>query len=206
MRYLVFEDVAGTRTTHVLDRLHDAPASLTLAALVLVVLLVIATKAWSGSRDAAAWRAAVGARGDSPFAAWVAVTYLVGDQHRFIVSSLTFIIALLVAQTRVESGIHTPLEVVYGGALGALVTLVDLPGCVVNDLLDEQKRYYAARAPEYDDWWYRRDRYELEPDALARWWDDVAEADAALEAFAPLRITCSSSRPGRGSGRASSSV
>jgi len=55
----------------------------------------------------------------------------------------------------------------------------------VKDLLDEQKRYYAARAPEYDDWWHRRGRYELEPDALARWWEDVAEADAALEAFAP---------------------
>ena len=55
----------------------------------------------------------------------------------------------------------------------------------MKDLLAEQKRYYAARAPEYDDWWYRRGRYELEPDALARWWDDVAEADAALEAFAP---------------------
>jgi len=55
----------------------------------------------------------------------------------------------------------------------------------MNDLLGEQKRYYAARAPEYDDWWYRRGRYELEPDALARWWGDVAEADAALESFAP---------------------
>ena len=55
----------------------------------------------------------------------------------------------------------------------------------MKDLLDEQKRYYAARAPEYDDWWHRRGRYELEPDALARWWEDVAEADAALEAFAP---------------------
>jgi demethylmenaquinone methyltransferase/2-methoxy-6-polyprenyl-1,4-benzoquinol methylase len=51
--------------------------------------------------------------------------------------------------------------------------------------LEEQKRYYAARAPEYDDWWYRRRRYELEPDALAHWWEDVAEADAALETFAP---------------------
>jgi demethylmenaquinone methyltransferase/2-methoxy-6-polyprenyl-1,4-benzoquinol methylase len=52
-------------------------------------------------------------------------------------------------------------------------------------LLDEQKRYYAERAPEYDDWWYRRGRYELEPKALARWQADVAEADAALELFAP---------------------
>jgi demethylmenaquinone methyltransferase/2-methoxy-6-polyprenyl-1,4-benzoquinol methylase len=55
----------------------------------------------------------------------------------------------------------------------------------VNDLLEEQKRYYAARAPEYDDWWYRRGRYELEPDALARWRADAAEAEAALEAFGP---------------------
>src|SRR6201988_4654338 len=43
---LVFEDTAGTRATRVLDRVRSAPASLTLVALVLVVLLVIATKAW----------------------------------------------------------------------------------------------------------------------------------------------------------------
>jgi SAM-dependent methyltransferase len=55
----------------------------------------------------------------------------------------------------------------------------------VSDLLGEQKRYYAERAPEYDDWWYRRGRYELEPDALAGWQADVAEADEALEEFAP---------------------
>jgi demethylmenaquinone methyltransferase/2-methoxy-6-polyprenyl-1,4-benzoquinol methylase len=55
----------------------------------------------------------------------------------------------------------------------------------VSDPVAEQKRYYAERAPEYDDWWYRRGRYELEPDALARWRADVAEAEAALEEFAP---------------------
>jgi len=53
----------------------------------------------------------------------------------------------------------------------------------MSDLLSEQKRYYAERAGEYDDWWFRRGRYQLEPDALARWWADVAEAEAALEAF-----------------------
>jgi trans-aconitate methyltransferase len=53
----------------------------------------------------------------------------------------------------------------------------------MSDLLGEQKRYYAERAEEYDDWWYRRGRYELEPDALARWEADIAEADAALERF-----------------------
>jgi membrane-associated phospholipid phosphatase len=32
--------------------------------------------------------------------------------------------ALLVAQTRIEAGVHSPVEVAYGGLLGALVTLV----------------------------------------------------------------------------------
>jgi demethylmenaquinone methyltransferase/2-methoxy-6-polyprenyl-1,4-benzoquinol methylase len=56
----------------------------------------------------------------------------------------------------------------------------------MSDLLGEQKRYYAERAAEYDDWWYRRGRYELGPDALARWQADVGEAETALERFAPF--------------------
>ena len=55
----------------------------------------------------------------------------------------------------------------------------------MTDLVGEQKRYCAERAPEYDDWWYRRGRYALEPDALARWQADAAEVAAALEDFAP---------------------
>jgi demethylmenaquinone methyltransferase/2-methoxy-6-polyprenyl-1,4-benzoquinol methylase len=51
----------------------------------------------------------------------------------------------------------------------------------VSDRLAEQKRYYAERAPEYDDWWHRRGRFELEPDRLERWHDDAAEVEAALE-------------------------
>jgi SAM-dependent methyltransferase len=53
----------------------------------------------------------------------------------------------------------------------------------VSDLIAEQKRYYAERAPEYDDWWYRRARYELEPGEKARWDADVDEAEAALDRF-----------------------
>ena len=121
--FLVFQSAIGQRATHVLNRVRDAPADITLVALVLVVLLVLATKAWTGRGTPL--------RGGLPsghaavaFAAWIAVTYLVGDEHRFVVSALTLMMALLVAQTRVESGVHSALEVAYGGALGALVTLV----------------------------------------------------------------------------------
>jgi diacylglycerol kinase (ATP) len=121
--FLVFQSAVGQRATNALDRVRDAPADITLVALVLVVFVVIATKAWTGRGTPL--------RGGLPsghaalaFAGWVAITYLVGDHRRFVVSGLTLIMAALVAQTRVESGIHSTLEVAYGGALGALVTLV----------------------------------------------------------------------------------
>ena len=56
----------------------------------------------------------------------------------------------------------------------------------MSDRVAEQKRYYAERAPEYDDWWYRRGRYELQPAGLERWRADAAEAEWSLEALAPL--------------------
>ena len=121
--YLVFAHAAAHSSARVLDRIRDAPAEITLVALVLVMLVVIATKAWTGRGTPL--------RGGLPsghaalaFAAWMAATYVIGDDHRFLVSSLAFLMAMLVAQTRVESGVHSALEVLYGGALGALITLV----------------------------------------------------------------------------------
>jgi diacylglycerol kinase (ATP) len=121
--YLVFSGEIADPSSRLLDRIRDAPAKLTLIALVLTVIIVIATKAYTGRGTPL--------RGGLPsghaalaFAIWMAATYVVGDTHRFLISSLAFIMALLVAQTRVESGIHSALEVTYGGVLGALVALV----------------------------------------------------------------------------------
>jgi demethylmenaquinone methyltransferase/2-methoxy-6-polyprenyl-1,4-benzoquinol methylase len=55
----------------------------------------------------------------------------------------------------------------------------------VRDVLSEQKRYYAERAPEYDDWWYRRGRYTRDAERERRWLLDVAELEERLRAFAP---------------------
>ena len=121
--YLVFSHAFSTSASSVLDRLRDLPTEVTLIALVLTVLIVIATKAFVGRGTPL--------RGGLPsghaavaFAGWVAVTYILSPkEHRFLVSSIMFIMALLVAQTRIEAGVHSTLEVVYGGLLGALVTL-----------------------------------------------------------------------------------
>jgi diacylglycerol kinase (ATP) len=120
--YLVFSNEIGGGASNVLERLRDAPVKLTLIALLLTVLIVIATKAFTGRGTPL--------RGGLPsghaavaFAGWMAATYIVAANDRFVVSTIMLIMALLVAQTRVESGVHSALEVAYGGLLGALVTL-----------------------------------------------------------------------------------
>jgi demethylmenaquinone methyltransferase/2-methoxy-6-polyprenyl-1,4-benzoquinol methylase len=55
----------------------------------------------------------------------------------------------------------------------------------VERLLAEQRRYYGARAPEYDDWWYRRGRYAVDAAAARVWFADVAELEHALDRFEP---------------------
>ncbi len=40
-------------------------------------------------------------------------------------------------------------------------------------LLADQRAYYEARAPEYDDWFWRRGRYDRGPEATAEWFADV---------------------------------
>jgi diacylglycerol kinase (ATP) len=121
--YLVFAGKVADRSSHLLDRLRQAPAELTLVALVLTVIVVIATKAYTGRGTPL--------RGGIPsghaalaFAGWMAATYVAGSDHRFLISSIALIMALLVAQTRVESGVHSSLEVTYGALVGALATLV----------------------------------------------------------------------------------
>ncbi len=122
--YLVFVDRIKDPSSRAIDRLREAPTEITLVALVLTVILVIGAKAYTGRGRPL--------RGGLPsghsaiaFAGWMAATYILGDSsHWFLVSTLTFIMALLVAQTRVEAGIHSFVEVVSGGVLGALVTLV----------------------------------------------------------------------------------
>ena len=54
-----------------------------------------------------------------------------------------------------------------------------------DDLLEEQIAYYRARAPEYDDWWFKRGRFQRPPEVRRRWALEVAQLDAAVDAFDP---------------------
>jgi ubiquinone/menaquinone biosynthesis C-methylase UbiE len=64
----------------------------------------------------------------------------------------------------------------------------------VERLLAEQARYYCERAGEYEDWWFRRGRYDHGPEANARWFVEAAEVQAVLDRFKPagevLELAC----------------
>ncbi len=63
-----------------------------------------------------------------------------------------------------------------------------------NELLRQQIEYYRARAPEYDDWFLRRGRYDRGPEANADWFAEVSLVRAALAEFDPagdvLELAC----------------
>ena len=93
-------------------------------ALAVTVILVIAVKAVHRPGDAAAGRASFRTRGRRLRRLDGRDAHARGTAHSFLVSSVTFIMALLVAQTRVETGVHSSSEVASGALLGALVTLL----------------------------------------------------------------------------------
>ena len=120
--YLVFAESLTDPSTRLVDRLRDAPLELTLIALVLTLFVVIAAKAITGRGTPL--------RGGLPsghaalaFGGWIALTFI-AEEHRVVISFVALIMAMLVAQTRVESGIHSAFEVALGALIGTLVTLI----------------------------------------------------------------------------------
>src|ERR1700733_2115679 len=63
-----------------------------------------------------------------------------------------------------------------------------------DTLLAEQSDYYRQRAPEYEDWWFRRGRYDGGEEANARWAAEAWALESALDRFGPrgkvLELAC----------------
>lgn len=56
----------------------------------------------------------------------------------------------------------------------------------MSNSLESQKAYYDARAPEYNEWWERKGRYDRGDEATAAWRADIATLDQWLEEFKPV--------------------
>ena len=93
---------------------------ISVAAFVLVLILVVLLKAYFGKGTPL--------RGGLPsghaalaFSAWVAISYSTGNLR---VTLLSFLFALGVGVSRIISGVHTIAEVVAGGLVGASITFL----------------------------------------------------------------------------------
>lgn len=122
--YLVFADKAADLSVNVLSSVRRSPAHLTFIALLVTVLLVIVLKASLGRRSLLSGGLPSG-HAAVAFAGWAAVSFLsAGQPYAVLVGAIAFVMAALTAQTRVEAGIHTTLEVVLGAILGILLTTI----------------------------------------------------------------------------------
>lgn len=89
-----------------------------LLAIVFVLISVVLLKARFGGGTTLAGGMPSG-HAALAFSAWVSITYLTGN---FMASAIAFLMAFLVARSRTRKKIHRPVEVVAGGALGAIIT------------------------------------------------------------------------------------
>jgi diacylglycerol kinase (ATP) len=121
--YLVLSDNLGSFSLDTLQRVRRWPGHLTLVALVLVAIAVLLGKAFTRAPNSfmggmPSGHAAVA------FAAWVAASFIAAEgRYAGLVSFVVLLMALLVCQSRVESGIHTTYEVAAGAVLGSLLAV-----------------------------------------------------------------------------------
>lgn len=116
--YLVFLSRIDPFTGRILQIVRKTPVHVTVIAVLLVVIGVIALKAVVGEGTflRGGWPS-----GHSAVAAAL-VTALVFISKSTLVGTIGLVLAVLVFHSRVETGIHTLLQVVAGALLGVLVT------------------------------------------------------------------------------------
>lgn len=89
-------------------------------ALVLVLIVVLLLKAHF-RRGHALMGGMPSGHAALAFSVWLAITYIT---ENFFASALSFLLAVVVAQSRVSTRVHRPLEVLAGAALGATMTFL----------------------------------------------------------------------------------
>jgi diacylglycerol kinase (ATP) len=121
--YLVLGDELGPFSLETLERVRRWPGHLTLVALVLVAIAVLLIKALTRAPNPFVGGMPSG-HAAVAFAGWVAASFVAAEE-RFagLISLITLLMALLVCQSRVESGIHTVYQVVAGAILGTLLAV-----------------------------------------------------------------------------------
>ncbi len=122
--YLVFYNRITDPTRDLVGQLKGKPSQIVVGSLIITIILAIVIKAAVG-RGTPLRGGLPSGHASAAFAGWAAITVIASDvAHAALISTLAFMMALLVAQSRVEAGIHSGIEVIAGAVLGTAVTLL----------------------------------------------------------------------------------
>ena len=123
--YLILADDLGPLSLTTLESIRRQPAHLTLVSLGVIVLVVLFGKALTHAPNSFAGGMPSG-HAAVAFAGWVAASFIAVEGgaglYAGLVSVISLLMALLVCQSRVESGIHSFYQVIMGAMIGVLVT------------------------------------------------------------------------------------
>lgn len=118
--YLVFYERIAHFSFQMIYYVKQLPVHLTFISLIVVIFGVIIVKARSHKGTFMKGGLPSG-HSALAFSLFTSVTLISGNA---LIATLCFGMALLVAQSRLESGIHTMFEIITGGLLGILITLL----------------------------------------------------------------------------------
>jgi len=122
--YLVFYSHLTDPTQDLVGQLKGRPSQIVVGSLIVTIIVAIAIKAAVG-RGMPLRGGLPSGHAAAAFAGWAAITVVSNDvTHAALISTMAFMMALLVAQSRVEAGIHSAIEVVAGAVLGTAVTIL----------------------------------------------------------------------------------
>lgn len=118
--YLIFYPKLNSASLQAFERVRQSPIHVTTITLLLVIILVIAAKAWTrtGTWLRGGWPSGHAALAGSLLAAITLIS------QSPLLSTLALILALLVLQSRMEAKFHSGLQVVSGGLIGILTTVL----------------------------------------------------------------------------------
>lgn len=124
--YLVLADRGVPQAFKVVRAITHSPVHLTVAAFGVVMTVAIA---WKATRKKGTPLSGGLPSGHAALAAagWTAITYVMGEEvgqtrESLLVSMIALAMLFLVAQSRVETGVHRTIEVILGALLGVTVT------------------------------------------------------------------------------------
>ncbi len=120
--YLLFFDRLSLYSGFMLNKIKNSPTHLTFAALLIVVILTVGLKAlFYKGRGTPFQGGAVSGHAAVAFCLASVIAFLT---ENMLASILSFSLAILVGESRIEGKIHTLVEVILGAFLGMLIGIL----------------------------------------------------------------------------------